>query len=133
MKDDSPPGLPRKRRRSPAADMFDLAEAVRSFLTIEGVDGVGQPVTRISPGDLPPDLLGFVERLRGGAVETEDEMLLLTLPAGSPLAVSPDAVAHRLRAAFAVLCDYAAGHGLSADVVAAVFRQASGSAADPDN
>jgi hypothetical protein len=32
----------------------EISEAIRSLLTIEGVKGIGKPVTVISPGDLPP-------------------------------------------------------------------------------
>ena len=41
----------------------EIGEAIRSLITIEGVEGIGKPVTVISPGDLPPEFLGFVERL----------------------------------------------------------------------
>ncbi|MFI5457754.1 MAG: hypothetical protein ACHRXM_20115 [Isosphaerales bacterium] len=50
----------------------EISEAIRSLLTIEGVEGIGKPVTVISPGDLPPELPGFVERCRAGAIELDE-------------------------------------------------------------
>jgi hypothetical protein len=57
----------------------ELAEMVHSLLTVEGVEGIGQPVTLITPGDLPPDILCLLERLCGGAIDIDEEMFLITL------------------------------------------------------
>jgi hypothetical protein len=66
-----------------AHDRFvdELAGALRALLTIQGVEGIGQPVTLLTPGVLPPDLLGFVEQLRAGPIELDEEMILITIPA----------------------------------------------------
>ena len=65
--------------RTPLDD--DLLRALREVFAIPGVDGIGQPVTVLSPYDLPPDFLGFVERLRAGAIEEDEELVLVTIPA----------------------------------------------------
>jgi hypothetical protein len=60
----------------------EISEAIRSLMTIKGVEGIGKPVTVISPGDLLPEFLGFIERLRAGAIELDEEMILVTIRAG---------------------------------------------------
>ena len=64
-----------------ALGLEKLVGEICGLLNIEGVEGIGQPVTLLSAGDLPPKFLGFVERLRGGWIEGDEEMLLITLSA----------------------------------------------------
>jgi hypothetical protein len=89
------------------------------LFTIPGVEGIGQPVTVLSPYDLPPDFLGFVERLRAGAVEEDEEMVLLTIPISRGRRRGEHPVANRLRRSFLLLCRHALESGVpAADVVA---------------
>lgn len=102
----------------------ELAAAVQALLTIEGVEGIGQPVTVIHPGDLRPQFLGFIERLAGGAIEPNDEMLLVTLAALRRRRRRGEAALERIRQAVSVLCRYAQEKGASAADVAAVLDEA---------
>lgn len=70
------------------------------------------------------DLLGFMERLRGGWIENDDEMLLLTLREPSTRRQKQDALAHRLRLAFAILCEYGAAQGVSPEALESLFQAA---------
>ena len=97
----------------------DLVRALREFFSIPGVEGIGQPVTVISPSDLPPDLLGLVERLKAGAVEVDEEMILLTIPTPRGRHRGRHPVAHRLRRSFLLPCQHALKSGVPAgDVIA---------------
>lgn len=93
----------------------DLAGAIRELLSIPGVEDIGQPVTLISPGDLPMDMLAFVERLRGGFIEVDEEMLLITIPESSVRGRRPvtDPTVERIRDALIILCRYATTKGLA--------------------
>jgi hypothetical protein len=89
-RDAKPPNMgPDGNNQEPLAD--DLLRALRGILSIPGVEGIGQPVTVISPSDLPPDFLGLVERLRAGAVEEDND-------GGPPLRPRPMAVSPTRRA-----------------------------------
>jgi len=81
--------------QDPLAD--DLLRALRGILSITGAEGIGQPVTVLSPSDLPPDFPSFVERLRAGAVEVDEEMILLTIPTPRGRRREQHPVADRLR------------------------------------
>jgi hypothetical protein len=86
-------------------------------MTIEGVTGIGEPVAVISPGDLPPDFLGFVERLRAGAIELHEEMILITIRAPRSRRRKKNPVLERVRQALLVLCRHATDNGVSAEDV----------------
>lgn len=94
--------------------LASLAGEIESLLALEGVEGIGLPVTLLSPADLPPDLLGFVERLRGGAIELDEEMLLIILT-GSRSRSRNDTVLKRLQQALLVLGRYAMEKGVPTD------------------
>jgi hypothetical protein len=97
----------------------ELLQVLRGLLTIPGVEGIGQPVTVLSPFDLPPDFLGFVERLRAGAVEEDKEMVLLTIPTSRGRSRGKHPVTNRLRRSFLLLCRHALQSGVPAvDVMA---------------
>jgi hypothetical protein len=117
-RDAKPPGAADdEAMRASLAD--DLLRAIREVVTIPGVDGIGQPVTVLSPYDLPPDLLGFVERLRAGAVEEDEEMLLVTIPAPRVGGRGEHPTADRLRQALSLLCLHALDCGVpTGDVMA---------------
>ena len=101
-----------------------LIGAIQTLLTIEGVEGVGQPVTLISPADLPPDFLGFVERLRAGAVELDEEILFITLPGPRKGRRKSAIVLDRVREALAILIHHAVDQGVSADNLSAALDAA---------
>ncbi len=121
--------MPRKKNPGPPSDdrnpesddgrFHDLAGAIRDLISIPGVEDIGQPVMLISPGDLPMDLLALVERLRGGFIEVDEEMLLITLPESSVLGRGPETnpVVARIREALLILCRYAAAKGVSPEVM----------------
>ncbi len=101
----------------------ELAGALRDLMMIEGVEGIGQPVTVISPGDLAPEFLGFVERLRAGAIELDEEMILITISSqGRGRNQRP--ILERLRQALFVLCRYAADNGVSTEDVGVLLDEA---------
>lgn len=103
--------------QDPLAD--DLLRALRGFLSIPGVEGIGRPVTVLSPSDLPPDFLGLVERLRAGAVEADEEMILLTIPTPLGRRRGKHPVADRLRRSLLLLCRHALESGVPAgDLIA---------------
>ena len=104
-------------------DMEQLTEAIRALVTIEGVEGVGQPVTLIFPADLPFDFLGFVERLRGGAVEVDDEMLLITLAAGKRPRRARRSAKQRLRETLMLLGRHAVDNNIAMSEVLALFDE----------
>jgi hypothetical protein len=93
------------------------SETIRSLLTIEGVDGIGKPVTVISPGDLPLEFLGFVERLRASTIELDEEMILITIRAGGGRRWKNNPIPERVRRALLTLCRYATDSGVSAEEV----------------
>ena len=83
------------------------------------MEGIGRPVTVLSPSDLPPDFLGLVERLRAGAVELDEEMILLTIPTPRGRRRWRHPVADRIRRSFLLLCHHALESGVPAgDVIA---------------
>jgi hypothetical protein len=136
MKKQVSPRKKHKGRTSPKDDPGDilgaqLADALVALLTIEGVEDIGKPVTVISPDDLPPDFLGFIERLRGGAIELEEEMLLLTLAPLPGRRRKRELALERLRQALAVLCRHATEKGVSAAEIAAVLEEAKGKLRPP--
>jgi hypothetical protein len=101
----------------------ELCDAIRSLLTIQGVEGIGQPVTVLTPDDLPPDLLGFIERLRGGPIELDEEMILLNLPPRRQRCKELPA-ADRLRRALLLLGQYALDQGVCAEALSKLFDEA---------
>jgi hypothetical protein len=101
----------------------ELGEAIRSLLTIQGVEGIGQPVTVLMPDDLPPDLLGFVERLRMGPIEIDEEMILITIPPRRQRRKELPAV-DRLRQSLLLLGQYALDQGVSAEDVRKLLDEA---------
>ena len=103
--------------------MEQLTEAILALMTIEGIEGVGQPVMLISPADLPLDFLGLIERLRGGTIEVDDEMLLITLASGRKQRRARRSAKQRLREALMLLGCHAIDHGVVPDDVLAVFDQ----------
>jgi hypothetical protein len=113
---------PRKHSLDAANDTASLAgltEAIRALLTIEGVEGVGQPVMLLSLADLPPDFLGFVERLRGGCIEDDEEMLVITLAGSTRPHRGKETVLARLRQAVTLLSRHARDKGATpGDVIA---------------
>jgi hypothetical protein len=115
---------PRGQSRPAGAPGLDeLTGALRALLTIPGVEGVGQPVTLISPADLPPDVLGFVERLRGGPIEIDEEMLLITLAGSHGRRRKREPVVERLRQALILLSRYATDKGAFAGDVLALLDE----------
>jgi hypothetical protein len=117
-RDAKPPiTVPDGTNQDPLTD--DLLRALRGILSIPGVEGIGQPVTVLSPSDLPPDFLGLVERLRAGAVEEDEEMILVTIPTSRGRRRGQHPVADRLRRSFLLLCRHALESGVPAgDVIA---------------
>jgi len=117
-RDAKPPTTdPHGTDQDPLAD--DLVRALQGILSIPGVEGIGRPVTVLSPSDLPPDFLGLVERLRAGAVEVDEEMILLTIPTSRGRRRGRHPVADRLRRSFLLLCRHAPESGLPAgDLIA---------------
>jgi hypothetical protein len=105
------------------ASLAGLAEAIRALLTIEGVEGVGQPVTLLSLADLPPDILGFVERLRGGCIEDDEEMLVITLAGFIRSHRGKETVLARLRQAVTLLSRHATGKGATPGEVIALLDE----------
>jgi hypothetical protein len=101
----------------------EISEAIRSLLTIEGVEGIGKPVTVISPGDLPPEFLGFVERLRAGAIERNEEMILITIRAGRGRRWKKNPILERVRRILLVLCSHATDSGVSAEEVSELLDE----------
>jgi hypothetical protein len=101
----------------------EIGEAIRSLLTIEGVEGVGKPVTVISPGDWPPEFLGFVERLRAGAIELDEEMIVITIRAGRGRRWKKSPVLERVRRALLALCRHATDNGVSAEEVSGLLDE----------
>lgn len=102
----------------PAPLTDELLRALRELFTIPGVEGVGQPVTIISPADLPIDFLGFVERLRADAIEVDEEMVLLTIPAVRGRRRDGHPTTRRLRESLRLLCRHALDSGVpSGDVM----------------
>jgi hypothetical protein len=101
-----------------------LVGAIQSLLTIQGVEGIGQPVALLSPADLPPDVLGFVERLRGGCIEGDEEMLLITLAGSRRRRRGRKSVLERLREALMLLCRYAMDQGVTAGDLMALLDEA---------
>lgn len=101
----------------------ELAGSLKALLAIEGVEGVGQPVTVLSPGDLPPHLLGFVELLRAGAVEDDEEMVILTIAMPRRRRKEHHTL-ERVRQALLLLCRYAQGKGTPIEEIEAVLDEA---------
>jgi hypothetical protein len=96
----------------------DLAGMIHSLLSVEGVEGIGKPIILISPSDLPLDVLCLVERLRGGAIESDEEMILITL-AGSRGRRRCDPILKRLEQVILLLGRDAIDKGVTVgDVVA---------------
>jgi hypothetical protein len=120
------PAQPAAVRDDDRLDRFvdELAGAFRALLTIEGVEGIGQPVTVISPGDLPPEFLGFVERLRAGAIELDEETILITIPASRGRRRKTHPVRERLRQSLHFLCRYATDKGVSVEDLGALPDEA---------
>jgi hypothetical protein len=116
--------------RSPMSDDTDrqgsfkeINEAIRSRLTIEGVEGIGEPITVISPEDLPPEFLGFVERLRAGAIELDEEMIVITIRAGRGRRRKKNPILERVRRALLALCRHATDKGVSAEEVSGLLDE----------
>jgi len=108
-----------------AGDLIEeLAAAIQAVLTVESVEGIGQPVTVIDPGGLRPDFLGFIERLRGGAIEIDEEMLLITLAEPRGRRRKKALALHRLRQTLVLLCRYVMDQGVTIDDVVAVLDEA---------
>jgi hypothetical protein len=103
--------------------MKQLTSAIGALLTIEGVEGVGQPVTVINPGDLRPDLLGFIERLRGGHIKLNEEMLLITFTVSQAQRRKRNPALDRLSRSLQLLCRYAMKQGASTGDVLALFNE----------
>ena len=101
----------------------EIREAIQSLLTIEGVEGIGEPVTVISPGDLPPEFLGFVERLRAGASELDEEMIVITIRAGQGRRWKKNPILDRVRRALLALCRHARDKGVSAEAVCGLLDE----------
>ena len=101
----------------------EISEAIRSLLTIEGVEGIGKPVTVISPGDLPPEFLGFVERLCAGAIELDEEMIVITIRAGRGRRWKKSPILERVRRALLALCRHATDNGVSAEEVSGLLDE----------
>ena len=77
----------------------------------------------LSLADLPPDILGFVERLRGGCIEDDEEMLVITLAHSPRPHRRKEAVLARLRQAVILLGRHAKDKGATAGEVMAVLDQ----------
>jgi hypothetical protein len=126
------PAAPTKPSDDPLRGLSqELTKVIAALLTVEGVEGIGQPLTILTPWDLPADFLGFVERLRGGAIERDEDMLLITLPSPrgrrrkrKPGSATARQALEHLRKALLVLLRYATDRGVSADDVAAVLDEA---------
>ncbi|MCI0456878.1 MAG: hypothetical protein L0Z62_07865, partial [Gemmataceae bacterium] len=100
------------------------AGAIKALLTIEGVEGIGQPVTVLTLGDLPPEFLGFVERLRGGGIEVDEEMVVITLANSQRRRRTKEPARERFRQALLLLCRYATEKGVPAAAVATLLDEA---------
>jgi hypothetical protein len=107
-----------------ALGLETLAEAIRTLLSIEGVEGIGQPVTLISPGDLPLDFLGFVDRLRGGSIELDEEILVITLVRQGRGRKRKNPVFEQLRQTLDILTRYATDKSVSTNDVLALLEEA---------
>jgi hypothetical protein len=103
--------------------MKELTSAISALLTIEGVEGVGQPVTVINPGDLQPDLLGVIERLRGGPIKLNEEMLLITFAVSQAQRRKGNPALDRLRSSLLLISRYAMKQGISTEDVLALFDE----------
>jgi hypothetical protein len=103
--------------------MKELTSAISALLTIEGVEGVGQPVTVINPGDLQPDLLGVIERLRGGPIKLNEEMLLITFAVSQAQRRKGNPALNRLRSSLLLISRYAMKQGISTEDVLALFDE----------
>jgi hypothetical protein len=102
-----------------------VSGALRALFTIEGVEGIGQDVTVITPADLPPHLLGFVELLKAGPVGHDDEeMVVLTLTPSRGRRRTERPVLERVRQSLLLLCRYAEDKGVSAEEVGALLDEA---------
>jgi hypothetical protein len=101
----------------------EISEAIRCLVTIEGVEGIGEPVTVISPGDLSLEFLGFVERLRAGATEHDEEMIVITIRAGQGRGWKKNPILERVRRALLALCRHATGNGVSAEEVSGLLDE----------
>jgi hypothetical protein len=99
----------------------DLIRALRGFFSIPGVEGIGRPVTVLSPYNLPPDLLGLVQRPRSGAVEVDEEMILPAIPTPRGQRRGRHPVADRLRRSFHLLCRHSWESEVPAGVVMALL------------
>jgi uncharacterized protein (UPF0371 family) len=103
--------------------MKELTSAIGALLTIEGVEGIGQPITVINPGDLRPDLLGVIERLRGGPIRLNEEMLLITFAVSQAQRRKRNLALDRLSRSLLLLCRYAMKQGVSTeDVLSCLSR-----------
>jgi hypothetical protein len=103
--------------------MAELTSAIGALLTIEGVEGVGQPVTVINPGDLRLDFLGFIERLRGGHIKLNEEMLLITFTVSQAKRRKRNPALDRLRSSLLLISSYAMKQGISTEDVLALFDE----------
>ena len=110
--------MAKKRRKNPldvkpgeGSCVNELAGIIQSLLTVEGVEGIGQPVTLITPSDLPPDFLCLIERLCGGAIENDEEMILITLANLRRRRQHSDPILERLRQAILLLGLHAMDNG----------------------
>jgi hypothetical protein len=77
----------------------------------------------ISPGDLPPEFLGFIERLRAGAIELDEEMIVITIRAGQGRRWKKNSILERVRRALLALCRHAMDNGASAEEVSGLLDE----------
>ena len=118
--------MTKRRRKNPLdvrpgehSSVNELTGMIHSLLTVEGVEGIGEPVTLITPGDLPPDFLCLIERLCGGAIENDEEMILITLANSRRDRQHSDPILERLQQAILLLGRHVIDKGVAVgDVVA---------------
>jgi len=77
----------------------------------------------ISPRDLPPEFLGFVERLRAGAIELDEETIVITIRAGRGRRWKKSPILEWVRRALLAFCRHATDNGVSAEEVSGLLDE----------
>lgn len=117
----------RKEHSIPREDkvLETIADALAKLMTIPGVEGVGEPVTVIIPDDLPPDFMGFIERLAGGYIESNQECLLISIPGQTDQIGNQgtQCVANRIKKAMLVLCQFGLEKGVETKEVKKIIHE----------
>jgi hypothetical protein len=72
---------------------------------------------------LPLEFLGFVERLRAGAIELDEEMIVITIRAGRGRRWKKNSILERDRRVLLTLCRDATASGVSAEEVSGLLDE----------